>query len=349
MDNILSNNEQIILDLIQQNPLLSSKEIHEKLPVLISYATTKRILQQLIKANYLQNIGKGRATTYQISPVFELLKPIDINSYFKKEIDDREIKQQFNFSLIPDVLSKVSVFTTVEMEHLLLLQAKYKNNIDTLSATGIKKEMERLAIDLSWKSSQIEGNTYSLLETELLLKEKHTAAGKTKEEAIMLLNHKEAIDFIVAHPDFIEPLSTTTIENIHSILMKELGVDRNIRTYRVGISGTNYKPIDNEYQLKEAVEEMCMAINTTANVFTKALLALALISYIQPFADGNKRTARIISNALLIQHLHCPISFRTANPADYKKAMLLFYEQNNISAIKSIFISQFEFAVGNYF
>ena len=94
---------------------------------------------------------------------------------------------------------------------------------------------------------------------------------------------------------------------------------------------------------------MCLAINTTANVFTKALPALVLISYIQPFANGNKRTARIISNALLIQQLHCPISFRTADPIDYKKAMLLFYEQNNISAIKAIFISQFEFAESNYF
>ncbi len=79
------------------------------------------------------------------------------------------------------------------MEHLLLLQAKYKNNIASISATAYKREMERLAIHLSWKSSQIEGNTYSLLETGQLLKEKHTAAGKTKEEAIMLLNLKRPL------------------------------------------------------------------------------------------------------------------------------------------------------------
>lgn len=65
--------------------------------------------------------------------------------------------------------------------------------------------------------------------------------------------------------------------------------------------------------------------------------------------DGNKRTARIVSNALLIHKEHCPLSFRTVDSIDYKKAMLLFYEQNNVSNFKKIFIDQFEFAVNTYF
>lgn len=209
--------------------------------------------------------------------------------------------------------------------------------------------MERLAIDLSWKSSQIEGNTYSLLGTERLLKDKQTAAGKTKEEAIMLLNHKDAIDFIIENNDFIHPIDTKKIEHIHSILIKGLEVSKNIRKRRVGIIGTNYKPLDNEFQIKEAIYSMCNLINTKDNIFEKALLALTLISYIQPFMDGNNRTARIVSNAILIQNKYCPISFRTVDSIDYKKAMLIFYEQNNIFHFKNIFIEQFEFAVNNYF
>jgi Fic family protein len=209
--------------------------------------------------------------------------------------------------------------------------------------------MERLAIDLSWKSSQIEGNTYSLLETERLLKEKETASGKTKDEAVMLLNHKTAIDFIIANTDYLAPLTVARIEDIHSILVSELSIERNLRKRRVGISGTNYKPLDNEFQIKEALLNMCELINNKENIFEKALLALVLISYIQPFMDGNKRTARIVSNAILVNKKHCPISFRTVDSIEYKKAMLLFYEQNNISAIKELFISQFEFAVNTYF
>ncbi len=230
-----------------------------------------------------------------------------------------------------------------------MIQEIFKNNISQLTEKEYKKELERLAIDLSWKSSQIEGNTYSLLETEKLLKEKETAAGKTKEEAVMLLNHKDALDFIIETPDYLYPLSVSKIEDIHSILVKELDVERNLRQRRVGISGTNYRPLDNQFQISEALQDSCNLINGKPNVFEKALLALVLISYIQPFMNGNKRTARIVSNAILMNEKYCPLSFRTVDSIDYKKAMLLFYEQNNISNFKEIFINQFEFAVNTYF
>ena len=244
---------------------------------------------------------------------------------------------------------KHNVFIESETVKLSSLQNRYRNNIAQLSESEYKNELDRPAIDLSWKSSQIEGNTYSLLETERLLKEKETASGKTKEEAIMLLNHKDALDFIIANPDYIIPLSISKIEDIHNILIKELAIDKNLRKRRVGISGTNYRPLDNEFQISEALADMCELVNNKNNVFEKSLLALVLLSYIQPFMDGNKRTARIVSNAILMNYKHCPISFRTVDSIEYKKAMLIFYEQNNISSFKEIFIKQFEFAVYTYF
>ncbi len=246
-------------------------------------------------------------------------------------------------------MSKLKLFTGTELLQLNKLQNKYTENISKLSEAEYAKELERLVIDLSWKSSQIEGNTYSLLETERLLKEKATAEGKTKDDAIMLLNHKEALDFIIKVPDYLSPLTVSRIEDINSILIKDLGVDRNIRKRRVGISGTNYRPLDNEYQIKEALRDMCEMVNNRECVFEKALLLLVLLSYIQAFGDGNKRTARITSNAMLICNNYCPISFRTIDSVEYKKAMLLFYEQNNITTFKKIFIDQFEFAVATYF
>jgi predicted transcriptional regulator/prophage maintenance system killer protein len=344
-----SAKEDQILQYIFENPLQSSKQIHEGLSMEISYATIKRVLTKLIDLKLIITEGVGKATKYAISPSYGLLRHVDSEQYYTKEIDERIIQEGFNFQLLKDVLPGADLFTDNEFEKLNLLQRQYKANITDISNIEYEKEIERLAIDLSWKSSQIEGNTYSLLETERLLKEKETAAGKKKDEAIMLINHKDAIDFIVQNPDYIEPLKITKIEEIHSILMKELGVDKNIRNRRVGISGTNYKPLDNEYQIKENLEVMCSLINGKGNVFEKALLALVLISYIQPFVDGNKRTARIISNSILINNNYCPISFRTVDSVEYKKAMLIFYEQNNISAFKEIFIDQFEFAVSTYF
>jgi prophage maintenance system killer protein len=346
---MIDNREQQIIDFIKENGHCSSKEIFDNIGVSFSYATLKRILTDLKTGNYLLTKGQGKGTKYFLSPAYELICPVDIERYYEKEIDERQIIENFNFEVITEVLSNYSTFTKNELEKLALLQREYQSNLSELSENEYKKELERLAIDLSWKSSQIEGNTYTLLETERLLKEKETASGKTKEEAVMLLNHKDALDFIIEHDDYLNPLTVSKIEDIHSILTKELAVERNLRKRRVGISGTNYKPLDNEFQILEALRNTCDVINNKDTVFEKALLALVLISYIQPFMDGNKRTARIVSNAILMNYDYCPLSFRTVDSIDYKKAMLLFYEQNNISNFKEIFINQFEFAVRTYF
>lgn len=345
----MDNREQQIIDFIKITGESSSKEVFDNVDISVSYATLKRILGKLISENYLSVKGQGKGTKYIISPVYEVIQPIDIERYYENEIDDRKINTGFNFQIINEVLAKHNVFTEKELQKLNELQDKFKKNISQLSESEFKKEFERLAIDLSWKSSQIEGNTYSLLETERLLKEKETAAGKTKEEATMLLNHKDALDFIIDNPDYLYPLSVSKIEDIHGILLKELAVEKNLRKKRVGISGTNYRPLDNEFQILEALQNSCDVINKKESVFEKALLVLVLISYIQPFMDGNKRTARIIGNSILMNKNHCPLSFRTVDSIEYKKAMLLFYEQNNISYFKEIFINQFEFAVNTYF
>lgn len=340
---------ETILKFVEQNPNCSSVNIYEAFKTEISLATVKRQLQQLIKQNVIVKNGSSKNTRYLLNNTYNVLKHIDVDKYFEKDIDERNIKATFNFDLVESVLSDINIFTTEEIQFLENLQIKFTKNSKALTKAEFANEMERLAIDLSWKSSQIEGNTYSLLETEQLLLEKKTAAGKSKDDAIMLLNHKEAIDFVVDNPNFMYPLSVQKIEDLHSILIKELAISKNIRTKKVGISGTNYVPLDNEWQIKEALISSCTLINNKKNIFEKALLILLLISYIQPFMDGNKRTARIVSNAILIHFKYCPLSFRTVDTLDYKKAILLFYEINNLSAFKKLFMEQYEFAVNTYF
>ena len=338
-----------ILQFLHYHPLANRVEIMAGLTKTPSDSTMKRLLSAAVKEGNIETAGRGPATKYKLTPQAHVTMPLDLATYFDKDIDEREVQESFNFDLIRDVLPKVEIFTKEELEVLNAAQLEFEKNTEGMTELEYRKEMERLGVDLSWKSSQIEGNTYSLLETERLLKDKQTASGKTKEEAIMLLNHKDALDFVLDVPDYLKELSVHRIEDIHSILTKELEVDRNIRHRRVGITGTNYRPLDNEFQIREALEDTCTLVNGKDNVFEKALLTLVLLSYIQAFVDGNKRTARITSNAVLIANGYCPISFRTVDSIDYKKAMLMFYEQNNIAAFKKIFIEQFLFAVKTYF
>ena len=338
-----------ILQYLHFHPLCTREEIKVGMAFEGSDATLKRLLKVAIQNGDIVVEGKARATRYRLSDVAHILMPLNLDTYFSQDIDDRQVQTSFNFHLICEQLPNVPLFTAGELDLLQGLQSEFRQHVGEMSECEYRKEMERLGIDLSWKSSQIEGNTYSLLETERLLRENQVADGKTKDEAVMLLNHKKALRFVLDNPDYLHQLSVNHIEEIHQLLTEGLSVDHGIRHRRVGITGTNYRPLDNEFQIREAMHDTCNLINGKECVFEKALLTLVLLSYIQAFTDGNKRTARITSNAILIANGYCPLSFRTVSSIDYKKAMLIFYEQNNLHAFKQIFIDQFQFAVKEYF
>lgn len=343
------NESRDILQYLHYHPLSSRGDITTGTAFKGSDATLKRMIAAGIKAGDIVAEGKARATRYRLSPQAQLLMPLNLDTYFALEVDERQVHSSYNFELINGLLAETRLFSDKDQVHLDALQEEFRQHISELTDNEYRKEMERLGIDLSWKSSQIEGNTYTLLETERLLRESKTAEGKSKEEAVMLLNHKDALSFVLDNPDYLKELTVSHIEDIHQLLTKDLSIDKGLRRHRVGITGTNYHPLDNEFQIREAMREACELINSKSNIFEKALLTLVLLSYIQPFSDGNKRTARITSNAILIANDYCPLSFRSVDSIDYKKAMLIFYEQNNLYAFKQIFIEQFEFAVKEYF
>ena len=343
------NESRDILQYLHYHPLSSRGDITTGTAFKGSDATLKRMIAAGIKAGDIVAEGKARATRYRLSPQAQLLMPLNLDTYFALEVDERQVQSSYNFELINGLLAETRLFSDKEQSHLDALQEEFRQHISELTDNEYRKEMERLGIDLSWKSSQIEGNTYTLLETERLLRESKTAEGKSKEEAVMLLNHKDALSFVLDTPDYLKELTVSHIEDIHQLLTKDLSIDKGLRRHRVGITGTNYHPLDNEFQIREAMREACELINSKSNIFEKALLTLVLLSYIQPFSDGNKRTARITSNAILIANDYCPLSFRSVDSIDYKKAMLIFYEQNSLYAFKQIFMEQFEFAVKEYF
>ena len=306
-------------------------------------------LSRGIESGDIKVDGKGKATKYSLSAKGKLLHTINLDTYYKKPLMRREVQTGYNFELIRNELPSIDIFTADEYRFLNDRENAFRERIKNYPKELYAKEMERLGIDLSWKSAQIEGNTYTLLETVNLLKDKIEAEGKKREEAIMLLNHKSALKAIIDQPEWFQRLSIAKIEDLHSILIEELGVARNLRHARVGISGTNYRPIEVASQIREAMEDTVTLVNIKSDPYEKALLCLLLIAYIQPFMDGNKRTSRLTANSCLLAAGVCPLSFRSVEADDYRAALLLFYEQNNVSAFKRIFLEQVEFACNEYF
>lgn len=339
-----------ILEFIKANKSATRELIQEYVSGVFdknSKITILRDLDNLISEGLIIKTGKTKAAEYIISPKTRALNTINVDEYFDVDPDKRElINEKFSFDIWEHLRNLLS---PKEKEEYALLNQKYLLNKSKLSPTILHKELERLTVELAWKSSKIEGNTYSLLDTERLLKENVSAKGKTAAETQMIVNHKKALDYILEKPEQYKELSISKIEDIHRLLVDGLDVSQGIRQNMVGIVGTNYRPLDNAYQIKEALQKLIEIINVTENPLEKALIAVLMIAYIQPFEDGNKRTSRILGNALLLAYNYCPLSYRSVDEVEYKKGIILFYEQNNASYFKQLFLEQFKLAVEKYF
>lgn len=342
--------QQNILSFIGQKTEATNQEILAELQEkgdLISRETLVRELNALIKEDAVEKIGKGRGITYQKKGVHPLLVPLNVDVYLAKDVDVRAPKPiLFTFDMFPKL---ADILTAKEVDELTRENEKYRARIKSMPPVLLQKELERITIELSWKSSKLEGNTYTLLDTEALIKENKEAAGHSKEEAVMILNHKKALDYILKNKEKFKALSLRGIEDVHRLLVDGLNIHFGLRSRAVGITGTAYRPLDNQHQIAEAVEKAASEINKMKDAWSKALAALLMIAYIQPFEDGNKRASRLLANACLLAHNACPLSFRSIDETEYKKALTIFYELNNATLMKKLFVDQWHFAVQNYF
>jgi len=344
----VNKRQQQIIEFAQKSHSFKNKDLVAFFDDKYSRETIIRDLSFLCKQNFLQKSGAGAFVVYSLSENYRILEDIDVKEYFDTPYLKRDIKESFNFEIFS--ILENDIFTAEEKEKLENLQREFVKNFSKYdSQTLINKEFERIMIEFSWKSSAIEGNTYSLLGTEALIKNNVIGEGKTKEETQMILNHKDAFNEAIQNRERFIKLRSADVEYIHSVLTKKLGIVKNIRKAGVGITGTKYRPLDNEPQIKEALQNMVDLINEKESFFEKAFLISILIAYIQIFEDGNKRISRMISNAILLAYHSIPLSYRIVDVEEYKKAVILFYEINNLAYFKQIFIEQFEDAVNNYF
>lgn len=347
----MNQRQQLIIEFAKHHATFQTRDIlaYVSWTFPVERITVIRDLSSLVENNMLRQVWKWRSVKYFLSETKKIFEIIDGDEYFATPYPLRNIIPTFNFDLFAS-LQEVSLFTTQEKEKLERLHQQFIHNIWTYdSQTLINKEYERIMIEFSWKSSSIEWNTYSLLATEALLTANIADASKTPEETQMILNHKDAFNETLLNLEKFQELSVSSIAYIHQTLTKKLWIGANIRKHSVGITGTAYKPLDNQFQIEEALRAMVELVNQKQNFFEKALLVLLMISYIQAFEDGNKRTARMLTNAVLLAHHTIPFSYRGVDIIAYKKATILFYEQNNLTYFKQIFIDQYEDAVNNYF
>ena len=210
---------------------------------------------------------------------------------------------------------------------------------------------QRLLIDLSWNSSHLEGNTYSLLETEQLFQAGHSPDGQLSNEAVMILNHKAAIEFLLestTEADF----DRRTILNLHALLTADLlrdpAAEGALRTDPVGIGKSSYLPPAIPALIETLFETILVKAREIRDPFEQAFFAMVHLPYLQPFIDGNKPISRLAANLPLFRRNLAPLSFVDVSETDYTDGMLAIYELNDTRILQEVFIQAYERSAQRY-
>lgn len=346
-DTNLNNRQKKILEILRKTGSISRLDLESQVSSGkdVSKITIIRDLNNLIGVRLVGVSGKGKNTRYTLYESNPILMYLDIDGYFDKESGKRETKNTFDSNVFRYLNNLFSPDEIALWEKSKII---YKEAKDKLDPSIYKRELERFVIELSWKSSQIEGNTYSLIETETLIKDHTKAPGHSDEEAVMILNHKEAFEVILKKKGSFQKLDFSDVVQLHQVLTKSL-VTSGVRTQRVQISGTRYEPLSNRHEIEIALRRLISHVNNIKYPPEKALILAIMIAYIQPFADGNKRTSRMFSNAVLVAYDYFPLSYRSVGANEYRSAMIMFYETNNLYNFKHLYMNQLKFAIDNYF
>jgi Fic family protein len=337
----LSN--QTILDYIEAHPGARREDIRRHIVPEVSETTVWRALKRLVDKGALEVSGKGPATGYSLAGVAvvraHLQTPYNSRrpTSYKKEFLDRYIPNK--------------TFYLSEADRESLREAGTPTASPLPAGTYARRILERLLIDLSWASSRMEGNTYNLLETERLIRFGLEVSGKDRKEAVMILNHKEAIQYVV------ENLAAITISrgdmfNIHALLADGLLADPamagRLRRMPVGITHSSFRPLGDQFEIEEEFDILVEKAAAISNPFEQSFFMLAHIPYLQSFDDINKRTSRIASNIPLLKADLAPMSFLTMNDSTYIDGLIGIYELNNVSLLREVYIDAYMSSAENY-
>ena len=181
----------------------------------------------------------------------------------------------------------------------------------------------------------------SLLDTRRLIEFGQEAEGRDRRDAQMIMNHKEAIEFLVNAADEIG-FNRYTILNLHGILANNLlpdeGAAGRLRHITVGIDGSTYQPLAVPQQIEEYFDQILATAAAIEDPYEQAFFVMAQLPYLQPFDDVNKRVSRLAANIPFIKRNLSPLSFTDVPRKLYTEATLGVYELNDVALLKDVFI-----------
>ncbi|WP_216821990.1 Fic family protein [Stenotrophomonas sp. SAU14A_NAIMI4_5] len=335
---------------------LSSREL--SLQAGIPWTTTKRLLVLLQNAGTVMREGKARSTRYKRVATSPVNTGSGDTGGYPRFDDGRALLAELKRPLVqrtPVAYQRPFVDDYVPNQSQLLpdrllneLHAAARMSGQQPAGTYARNVMEPLLLDLSWSSSRLEGNRYSLLETKELF-ESGTRSGDL--DAVMLLNHKSAIEFLVNEVPMVG-LTEPVVRNLHATLMRDLLADSsglgNIRSRMIQIRDTSYIPEQAPGVLQEMFSRIIVKAKQINNPVEAAFFLWVNVAYLQPFEDGNKRTSRLAANIPLLMYNFAPLSFLDIDSHDYAYAMMGIYERCDVALAVDLFEIAYSRSIQKY-
>jgi len=360
-----------VLEVIARFPVgVSAEQIEANLTEPPIRRTLQRWLHDLMAQALVHRQGQGRAAKYRLgentgatahiavttsaTAHAEILIPLspeakDVELLVRQPLMLRK-PVGYNQAFLDDYRPNETYYLTQEVRTELLSQGQAVSSNEP-AGTFARQLANRLLIDLSWNSSRLEGNTYSLLETERLLSVGEAATGKDALDAQMILNHKEAIEFLIDSASDIG-FNRYTVLNLHALLSDNLLEDPTasgrLRSIAVGIGKTTFLPLEGPQRIEACFDQVLDTAAAIRDPFEQAFFAMVHLPYLQPFEDVNKRVSRLAANIALIQRNLCPLSFVDVSQTMYISAMLGIYELNRIELLRDVFVWAYKRSCARY-
>ena len=368
----VSQNEiEVIIQAVARFPEGGSVEdIREALSIALPRRTLQRRLAMLVEQQRLIVEGRTRGSRYRLPIITgeahiseasdsieaygEVYIPItpegeNVKQAVRKPVQHRR-PVSYNRTFL-DAYRPNATFYLSAQARQRLLDMGHTPDGERPAGTYARQIFNRLLIDLSWNSSRLEGNTYSLLETERLLELGEAAEGKEAQEAQMILNHKAAIELLVDQAEEVG-FNRYTLLNLHALLSDNLLADPQacgrLRVRSVRFCGTVYYPLEVPQLIEECFQQILDTAEAITDPFEQAFFAMVHLPYLQPFEDVNKRVSRLAANLPLIQQNLCPLSFVDVPERAYIDAILGVYELNRIELLRDVFIWAYERSCARY-
>ncbi|HEX4839276.1 MAG TPA: Fic family protein [Rhabdochlamydiaceae bacterium] len=339
---------QAVANFPQGAPL---EKIRTALKAKLTRRTLQRRLTQLAKDNLLQVEGMTKARLYRLPVVktSEMKAAIQLSS--AAQSIQHHITQpvylrtpvSYNREFLDKYQPNVTHYLPLTIRHHLFELGKSPVS-ERPAGTYARQIYSRILIDLSWNSSRLEGNTYSLLETERLLELGEAAEGKDRRETQMILNHKAAIKFLL-ESGVDAGINRYTVLNIHALLADDLLKDQScgaLRQIAVGIGGSVYMPLAVPQLISECFQQIIDTANAISDPFEQAFFLMVHLPYLQPFEDVNKRVSRLAANLPLMRDNLCPLSFVDVPEQIYINSLLAVYELNKLELLAEVFAWAYE-------